>query len=132
MQSKEQGERIDKWLWAARFFKTRTLAKEAVELGRVRIEGERMRPSRGVRVGDKIQIERAGEHFDVVVAGFCDLRGPASAARTLYEETDESIQRRERLAQLKRYAEEPADSIRRGRPTKRDARKIRAFKYGQS
>lgn len=132
MFAEQSGERIDKWLWASRFFKTRSLAKEAVELGRVRIDGERMKPSREVRSGDKLQIERAGVRFDVVVAGTSDTRGPACDAQKLYEETLESRQRRERLSQLKRYAEEPADSIRKGRPTKRDARKLRAFKYGQS
>ena len=132
MLAEQSGERIDKWLWASRFFKTRSLAKESVELGRVRIDGERMKPSREVRSGDKLQIERAGVRFDVVVAGTSDTRGPACDAQKLYEETLESRQRRERLSQLKRYAEEPADSIRKGRPTKRDARKLRAFKYGQS
>lgn len=132
MLAEQDGERIDKWLWAARFFKTRALAKDAVELGRVRIAGERMKPSREVRSGDMLQIERAGERFEVVVVGICDLRGSAPQARMLYEETIESVQRRERLSQLRRFAEEPADAIRKGRPTKRDARKIRAFKYKQN
>ena len=130
MQEEQLGMRVDKWLWAARFFKTRALAREAVELGRVRISGERMKPSREIRPGDRLQIDRAEERFDVHVLKLSEFRGPAPVARELYEETEESRERRERIAANKRYAEEPAQSIRKGRPTKRDARAIRAIKYG--
>lgn len=122
--------RIDKWLWAARFFKTRTLAREAVELGRVRVSGERTKPSREIRIGDVLQILRAQERFEVQVAGLSEVRGPAPVAQTLYEETEQSKEKRERIAEMKRFSEEPATSIRKGRPTKRDARKLREFKYG--
>ncbi len=122
--------RIDKWLWAARFFKTRTLAREAVELGRVRVSGERTKPSREIRPGDVLQILRAQERFEVQVAGLSEVRGPAPVAQTLYEETEQSKEKRERIAEMKRFSEEPATSIRKGRPTKRDARKLHEFKYG--
>ena len=122
--------RIDKWLWAARFFKTRTLAREAVELGRVRVSGERTKPSREIRIGDVLQILRAQERFEVQVAGLSEVRGPAPVAQTLYEETEQSKEKRERITEMKRFSEEPATSIRKGRPTKRDARKLREFKYG--
>ena len=122
--------RIDKWLWAVRFFKTRTLAREAVELGRVRIRGERTKPSREVQPGDVLQIVRAEERFEVQVAGLSEIRGPATVAQTLYEETEQSKEKRERIAEIKRFSEEPAVSIRKGRPTKRDARKLREIKYG--
>ncbi len=121
--------RIDKWLWAARFFKTRTLAREAVELGRVRVSGERTKPSREIRPGDVLQILRAQERFEVQVAGLSEVRGPAPVAQTLYEETEQSKEKRERVAEMKRFSEEPATSIRKGRPTKRDARKLREIKY---
>ncbi len=122
--------RIDKWLWAARFFKTRTLSREAVELGRVRVSGERTKPSREIRVGDVLQIMRGQERFEVQVAGLSEVRGPAPVAQTLYEETEQSKEKRTRIAEMKRFSEEPATSIRKGRPTKRDARKLREFKYG--
>lgn len=127
---RQQAMRIDKWLWAARFFKTRTLAREAVELGRVRMSGERMKPSREVRPGDVLQVVREQERLEVQVTGLSEVRGPATVARTLYEETEQSREKRERIAQMKRFAEEPATSIRKGRPTKRDARKLREIKYG--
>ncbi len=119
--------RIDKWLWAARFFKTRSLAQEAVTLGRVRIDGERVKPSREVRVGDTLEIVRGEEKFEVEVRDLSGVRGPAKVAVTLYKETDESALLREQAAQIRKLAAEPASFIKKGRPTKRDARRIRAF-----
>lgn len=127
----EQSVRIDKWLWAARFFKTRSLAQEAIELGRVRIDGVRIKPSRDVRLGDLLEINRGQEKFEVYVEALSSVRGPAKTAQTLYRETDESKVLRERAAAIRKYAPEPADTIAKGRPTKRDMRLIRkATEYG--
>lgn len=119
--------RIDKWLWAARFFKTRSLAQDAIELGRVRMRGERVKASREVQPGDLLQITRGEEHFEVYVENLSQVRGPAKEAQKLYRETDESQVLRERAAALRRLAKEPAAAIPKGRPTKRDARKLREF-----
>ena len=119
--------RIDKWWWAARFFKTRSLAQDAIELGRVRMRGERIKPSREVKPGDLLEITRAEEHFEVYVEALSQVRGPAKEAQKLYRETDESLVLRERAAALRRIAKEPAAAIPKGRPTKRDARKLREF-----
>jgi len=113
--------RIDKWLWAARFFKTRSLASQAIELGRVRIEGERIKPARETRIGETLTIQAGETRLQVVVRGLSAVRGPAASARLLYEETADSVQRRERRAEQFRYGAEPARSIE-GRPTKRDRR----------
>lgn len=117
--------RIDKWLWAARFFKTRSLAQEAVELGRVRLAGQRLKSSREVRPGDRLTIERAQERYDIFVEKISAVRGPATVAQTLYKETEDSKQKRERSAMMRKIAMEPASTIAKGRPTKRDARLIR-------
>ena len=119
--------RIDKWLWAARFFKTRSLAQDAIELGRVRMRGERVKASREVQPGDLLQITRGEEHFEVYVENLSQVRGLAKEAQKLYRETDESQVLRERAAALRRIAKEPAAAIPKGRPTKRDARKLREF-----
>ena len=113
--------RLDKWLWAARFFKTRSLASRAIELGRVRIAGERVKPAREARVGDEVDIEIGEQRLRVIVRALSAQRGPASTARELYEETTESAARRER--QKEQRAAEPARTIR-GRPTKRDRREL--------
>jgi ribosome-associated heat shock protein Hsp15 len=115
--------RIDKWLWAARFFKTRSLAADAVDRGRVRIGGEPVKPARAVKVNDKIAIDNGSDRWEVVVLALSDVRGPAPVARTLYSETEESIVRRERDQEAKRLFPEPGSSIK-GRPTKRDRRAI--------
>jgi ribosome-associated heat shock protein Hsp15 len=116
--------RIDKWLWAARLFKTRSAAAQAIELGRVRIEGARIKPARDVRIGERIEIRMTDAQRDVVVRALATSRGPAPAARALYEETAESQARRERLAEARRLAVEPAATIQ-GRPTKREGRALR-------
>jgi ribosome-associated heat shock protein Hsp15 len=113
--------RIDKWLWAARFFKTRSLATDAVEGGRVKLAGERVKPARNIKPGDMLRVENESGTYELHVLALSDKRGPASVAQGLYQETEPSRIERERLAQERRYYQEPATGIR-GRPTKRDRR----------
>ncbi|WP_186018486.1 RNA-binding S4 domain-containing protein [Burkholderia gladioli] len=122
--------RIDKWLWAARFFKTRSLAADAVEKGRVRIGGAAVKPSKDVRVGDRVEITIETVVWELDVLGICDTRGPASIAQTLYAETAEG--RAKRLAELerRRHYREPAAELH-GRPTKRDRRIIDKLSGGR-
>jgi ribosome-associated heat shock protein Hsp15 len=115
--------RLDKWLWAARFFKTRSLANQAIELGRVRLFGERTKPSHHTKVADELEVIVGDTRFEIVVCALSAQRGPASSARTLYAETAESVARRER-ASLMRHAQEPAHAIK-GRPTKKQGRVLR-------
>src|SRR4051812_9786201 len=115
--------RIDKWLWAARFFKTRSLAAEAIDRGRVRVKGEPVKPARVVKVGDKLTIDNGADRWEVVVLALSDVRGPAPVARTLYQETADSVLHRERDQEARRLFPEPGSSIK-GRPTKRDRRAI--------
>ena len=115
--------RIDKWLWAARFFKTRSLAAEAVERGRVKINNERCKPARNVRPGDLLDIDNNSSEWQVRVLGLSSQRGPATVARQLYVETEESIARREQHAEQRKLYTEPGEAIR-GRPTKRDRRQL--------
>lgn len=122
--------RIDKWLWAARFFKTRSLASEQVGLGRVLLAGQRLKPSRDVRPGDRLTIERGEETFEVFVEALSNVRGPAKEAQKLYRETEESIKRREAQKELRKFANEPSTAITQGRPTKRDARVLKRFRDG--
>ena len=104
--------RIDKWLWAARFFKTRSLASEAVAGGRVHIEGQRVKPARDVRLGEQVQITVGDVTTTVVVEALSDRRGPASQAVLLYRETGESRERRERERELRRLAPPPGADMR--------------------
>ncbi|KQQ86578.1 RNA-binding S4 domain-containing protein [Massilia sp. Leaf139] len=115
--------RIDKWLWAARFFKTRSLAADAVERGRVRVAGEPVKPARAVKVNEKMVIDNGSDRWEVIVAAISDKRGPAPVARELYFETDESIAKRENDKTARRLFPEPSLDIK-GRPTKRDRRAI--------
>lgn len=119
--------RLDKWLWAARFFKTRALAHEALELGRVRIDGETLKPARAARVGETLEIRRGEERWVVKVLALSAHRGPAAEAQGLYEELPASRVERERLAQARRYAREPAVTLK-GRPTKREGRELRRLR----
>lgn len=118
--------RLDLWLWAARFFRTRALAKQAVDTGKVEIDGQRAKPSRGVRVGDVLHVARMEERFEVEVLALSDVRGPASVAQTLYRESEASKLAREQ-ARAQRAAERagyhPPDT----RPDKRARRLIRAL-----
>lgn len=113
--------RIDKWCWAARFFKTRSLATDAIDRGRVRLNGERTKPSHSVKAGDKLAIDNGATEWEVVVTGVADKRGSAAIAATLYSETEDSLRRRETEAERHRLFREPSAEIR-GRPTKRDRR----------
>lgn len=116
--------RIDKWLWAARFFKTRSLATDEVNKGHVQMAHHDIKPSKDIRVGDVLTIWQAKVPRTVVVKGVSDQRGPASVAQQLYEETPESIAKRANMAEHKRLAAEPAHTIEHGRPTKRDRRAL--------
>ena len=115
--------RIDKWLWAARFFKTRSLAAEAIDRGRIKINDERCKTSRQVHLNDLIDIDNGSAEWQVRVLGVSSQRGSATIARQLYAETDESITRREQQAEQRRLYIEPAEALR-GRPTKRDRRQL--------
>lgn len=121
------GTRLDKWLWAARFFKTRTLAAKACELGRVQANQQPARSSREVRVGDRLAIRTEGGEFEVDVLGLSEVRGPAPVAQALYRETEASREARARFAEERRaglhFTPAPA-----GRPSKRDRRKIHRFR----
>jgi ribosome-associated heat shock protein Hsp15 len=113
--------RLDKWLWAARFFKTRSLASQAIERGRVCVDGERVKPAREVKIGDRLLVQAGEQRFEILVRALSAQRGPAPAARALYEETGDSAARRARQAEQR--VAEPARSIK-GRPTKRDRRDL--------
>ena len=126
--SGEGSLRIDKWLWAARFFKTRALAAEAIDAGRVSVNGERAKASKVVRPGDAVRVRRPPFEHAVKVLGVADRRGPASEARGLYEETPESRAAREALTAELRSMPPPAFK---GRPTKRDRRTLERFMRGQ-
>ena len=116
--------RIDKWLWAARFYKTRSLAADEIGKNRVQINGQDAKASREVKPGDRVRLRQGQVAREVVVLGISAMRGPAPVAQQLYEETPESIQARELVAQQRRVATEPALSIEQGRPTKRDRRQM--------
>ncbi|HEX9781652.1 MAG TPA: RNA-binding S4 domain-containing protein [Opitutaceae bacterium] len=121
--------RLDKWLWAARFFKTRSLAQQAVEGGKVKLNGERTKPAKELRMGDELRVHVGTYEWVVRVAQLSDKRGPAAVARTLYEEDEESRVRRTEQIALRRVAADPG-SDRRGRPTKRDRRQLERWRDG--
>lgn len=118
--------RLDVWLWAARFFRTRSLAKQAVETGKVDVAGQRAKSSRTVRVGEALQVTRGGETLEVVVRALADTRGPAPVAQALYEETDESKARREQQ-RLQRAAMRDGYRPPEHKPDKRARRLIQAL-----
>jgi ribosome-associated heat shock protein Hsp15 len=119
--------RLDKWLWAARFFKTRSLASAEIEGGHVELNGERAKPAKQVKVGDELRIRLHQYTHVVLVRGLSERRGPAAEAKQLYEETDVSRRERERLAEQRRLAPTPAYEEG-GRPTKRDRRDMSKIK----
>ena len=121
--------RIDKWLWAARFFKTRSLAQQAVEGGKVKLNGERAKPAKELKVGDELAIHIAAYEWLVRVAQLSDKRGPAAVARTLYEEDETTRARRTEQVVMRRLAAAPGGD-RRGRPTKRDRRQLERWRDG--
>jgi ribosome-associated heat shock protein Hsp15 len=116
--------RIDKWLWAARFYKTRSLATDEIGKGRVAVNGQDAKPAREVKVGDTVAIRREAVTRTVIVRAISGVRGAAPIAQQLYEETAQSLSEREQAAQQRRYAPEPALSIEQGRPTKRSRREL--------
>jgi ribosome-associated heat shock protein Hsp15 len=116
--------RLDKWLWVARFFKTRALAAEEIEHGRVQVNGQVAKPARAVRVNDRIEIRQPGTVRELLVRGLSAMRGPAPVARALYEETEASIAALQRAAEARRFGIEPASAQEQGRPTKRDRREL--------
>lgn len=117
------GIRIDKWLWAARFFKTRSLATDAVSGGKIKLNGAPTKPARDVKVGDKLDVFNGDTRWEVVVLALGEKRGPAAEARLLYEETAASSAAREAEQARRKFTREPAAEIH-GRPTKRDRRQM--------
>jgi ribosome-associated heat shock protein Hsp15 len=129
MHQQQHSIRIDKWLWAARFYKTRALAQQAVEGGKVKLNGERTKPAKTLSIGDRLGIHIGEYEWLVTVAALSDRRGPAEAARLLYEETDESRARRQQMVEARRMQVNPALTIK-GRPTKRERRALDRFIKG--
>ncbi|MGE5792300.1 MAG: RNA-binding S4 domain-containing protein [Bacteroidota bacterium] len=127
----ESGDRvrIDKWLWAARFFKTRSLAAQAVDGGRVRLNGARVKPAKEVKPGDEVAVHIGELEWLVDIRALSGRRGPAEAARQLYEEREESRARRQVAIAARKALPEPAFGLR-GRPTKRDRRMLKRFTGG--
>ena len=121
--------RLDKWLWAARFFKTRSVARDAVAGGKVHLNGNRAKPGRSINVGDELRIQRGEEEYIVTILEASMRRGPATVARTLYEESEENRVRREKLAE-ERKQERQQHLTRERRPDKRQRRRIIRFKDG--
>jgi ribosome-associated heat shock protein Hsp15 len=122
------GVRMDKWLWAARFFKTRALAARACELGRIESNGQPAKPAREVRVHDSLRVKNDSGEFHVEVLALSEMRGAAAVAQTLYRETDASRETRMKLAE-ERKAMMSFDAPREGKPSKRDRREIERFRH---
>ena len=119
--------RLDKRLWAARFFKSRTLAVSAIDVGRVHVNGDRAKPARLIKVGDKLLVQREQDRVELIVKGITEQRKSAPLARLLYEETQQSIDLRAQMAESRRLFAEPSRGIY-GRPTKRDRRSLDRFR----
>lgn len=117
------GLRIDKWLWAARFFKTRSLATDAVGGGKVKLNGAPTKPAREIKIGDRLDIYNGNTRWELVVVALSEKRGPASEARQLYEETPDSVAAREAEQLRQKFSRDPAAELH-GRPTKRERRKL--------
>ena len=115
--------RVDKWLWAARFFKTRSLATDAVEGGKVQVNGLRVKPAKDVKPGDRVEVTIGDMHWELIVEGLSEKRGPAPEARKLYRETEASEAARQKVAEERHLRVEPSLEIH-GRPTKRDRRSL--------
>ena len=125
----ESSVRLDKWLWAARFFKTRSVAREAVSGGKVRLNDNRAKPGRTLNVGDELRIQRGEDEYIISVLELSSRRGPATVARTLYEESEDNRLTREKLAE-ERSLDRQQDGAREGRPDKRQRRRLVRFKSG--
>lgn len=121
--------RIDKWLWAARFYKTRAIAKQAIEGGKVQVDGNRVKPGKEIEVGMEIRLRQGHDEKTVVVQALSDQRRGAPKAQQLYEETDASVQERQRLAEMRKA--QPKHWPSPGRPTKKQRRQIQRFKQGE-
>ena len=119
--------RLDKWLWAARFFKTRSVARDAVSGGKVHLNGNRAKPGRLLSIGDELRIQRGEEEYTITVVDLSARRGPATVARSLYEESEENRSRREQLAEARRL-EHQQHATRERRPDKRQRRRLVSFK----
>ena len=122
--------RLDKWLWCARFYKTRSLAVEEIGKGRVTVSGQAAKAARELRVGDNVALRQGPVARTVIVRALSSFRGPAPVAQQLYEETPESIAARAQAAEARRLAPEPATALREGRPTKRDRRDMDDLRHG--
>ena len=122
--------RIDKWLWAARFFKTRSLATDEILKGRVQVNGQEAKPARDIKVGDMVAVRQATVVRTVQVQGLSQQRGPAPVAQQLYAETPESLLLGEQTREQRRLSREPALSIEQGRPTKRQRRDLDQARHG--
>ncbi|WP_348260631.1 RNA-binding S4 domain-containing protein [Telmatobacter sp. DSM 110680] len=127
--STKNSVRIDKWLWAARFFKTRALASKACDLGRIHSNEIEAKPARDVRIGDMLRIKNEGGEFHVEVLQLSEMRGPAAIAQALYRETEDSKEKRQREA-AERKAMQQYAPLPEGRPSKRDRRRIIQFRSG--
>ena len=123
--------RVDKWIWAARFFKTRALATEAVLGGHIHVNGTRVKPAKEVRTGDEVEIRIGTTRWTLVVAGLSDKRGPAKVAQELYRETDESRAAREQERLQRKLAPPPLGAELGARPTKQDRRRLEALRRSQ-
>ena len=127
METNEEKIRLDKWLWAARFFKTRSLATHACDLGRIESNGQAAKPAREVRLGDLLRVKNEGGEFQVEVLVLSEMRGPAAVAQTLYRETDASREARMKLAE-ERKTMPHYEGSREGKPSKKDRRVIHRFR----
>lgn len=119
--------RLDKWLWAARFYKTRSLATNAIKGGKVHVNGQRSKPGKVAEIGQLIRINKANQQFEVEVIALSDKRGSFSIAQTLYHETSESISKREQETRMRQLANQQTMQFDKGRPTKRNRRQIVRF-----
>jgi len=128
----EQGVRVDRWLWAARFFKTRGLAQDAVAGGRVHVNGQRVKPAKAVKAGDRLEITRGDDRVEVIVEALSGRRGPAPEARALYAETAESVAAREARQEARRLKAAGRGPGPAHRPDKRDRRRLIRFVRGES
>lgn len=129
MSEPDSKMRIDKWLWAARFYKTRSLVVDAIENGRVLIDGARVKPAKTIAVGDELVLHFGQARFDITVLALSNMRGPAPVAQKLYRESEESIARRAAFAEQRKL--QPDVAVFRYRPTKRDRREIEKFRRGE-
>ena len=123
--------RIDRWLWAARFYKTRSLAKAAIEGGKIHLEGQRVKPAKEIRIGQTLHISRGQTEQVVLVTGLSERRGSATIAATLYTETDESIEERQRRSAQRRM-QNAGLVVPANKPSKKDRRELRKLKLGQN